>query len=80
MIALGGPKLKPIAQEADDAVRKVSMIALGGPKLKLKKAMPLPVVSPDVSMIALGGPKLKLHKRTISSHYCLSFNDSTGWA
>ena len=35
MIALGGPKLKPIGARSPAARASVSMIALGGPKLKL---------------------------------------------
>ena len=45
MIALGGPKLKQVADEASDADTGVSMIALGGPKLKRKPAA-LPRCSP----------------------------------
>ena len=38
MIALGGPKLKPLGEELTADIRAVSMIALGGPKLKLLSA------------------------------------------
>ena len=34
MIALGGPKLKPLSVRSLIACLSVSMIALGGPKLK----------------------------------------------
>ena len=34
MIALGGPKLKPVSRSCHTALSAVSMIALGGPKLK----------------------------------------------
>ena len=59
MIALGGPKLKPVLTCPAERPCRVSMIALGGPKLK-PHGVDLLLRGQDVSMIALGGPKLKL--------------------